>query len=92
MKKRIFSFVLAVLMIASLLPATALAAVKSGTCGAEGDGSNLTWTLDAMKDAVAINAISGVTVDGRLYIQPARNATRAEAAKILMMFHETMTK
>lgn len=47
MKKLIFSFVLAVLMIASLLPATALAAVKSGTCGAEGDGSNLTWTLDS---------------------------------------------
>ena len=49
MKKRIFSFVLAVLMIASLLPATALAAdiVNSGTCGAEGDGSNLTWTLDS---------------------------------------------
>ena len=45
-----------------------------------------------MKDAVAINAISGVTDDGRLYIQPARNATRAEAAKILMMFHKTMTK
>lgn len=50
------------------------------------------WALDAMKDAVAINAISGVPVDGRLYIQPARNAKRAEAAKILMMFHETMTK
>lgn len=50
------------------------------------------WALDAMKDAVAINAISGVPVDGRLYIQPARNATRAEAAKILMVFHETMTK
>ncbi len=47
MKKRIFSFVLAVLMIASLLPATALAAniVDSGTCGA--NGSNLTWTLDS---------------------------------------------
>ena len=44
MKKRIFSFVLAVLMIASLLPATALAVdiVKSGTCGAE-----VTWTLDS---------------------------------------------
>ena len=55
-------------------------------------GSVGSWALDAMKDAVAINAISGVTVDGRLYIQPARNATRAEAAKILMMFHETMTK
>ena len=50
------------------------------------------WALDAMKDAVAINAISGAPVDGRLYIQPARNATRAEAAKILMMFHKTMTK
>ena len=49
MKKRLLSFVLAVLMIASLLPATALAAdiVDSGTCGAEGDGSNLTWTLES---------------------------------------------
>lgn len=46
MKKRIFSFVLAVLMIVSLLPATALAVdiVDSGTCGAK--GSNLTWRLD----------------------------------------------
>ena len=49
MKKRLLSFVLAVLMIASLLPATALAAdiVDSGTCGAEAYGSNLTWTLDS---------------------------------------------
>ena len=44
MRKRLLSFVLAVLMIASLLPATALAAdvVTSGTCGAE-----VTWTLDS---------------------------------------------
>ena len=44
MKKRLLSFVLVVLMIASLLPATALAAyvVTSGTCGAE-----VTWTLDS---------------------------------------------
>ena len=55
-------------------------------------GSVGSLALDAMKDAVAINAISGVPVDGRLYIQPARNATRAEAAKILMVFHKTMTK
>ena len=49
MRKRLLSFVLAALMIASLLSATALAAdiVASGTCGAEGDGSNLTWTLDS---------------------------------------------
>lgn len=55
-------------------------------------GSVGSWALTAMKDAVAINAISGVTVDGRVYIQPTRNATRAEVAKILMKFHETMTK
>ena len=44
MKKRLLSFVLAALMIASLLPATALAAniVDSGTCCAE-----VTWTLDS---------------------------------------------
>ena len=44
MRKRLLSFVLALLMIASLLPATALAAdiVDSGTCGAE-----VTWTLDS---------------------------------------------
>ena len=44
MKKRLLSFVLAVLMISSLLPATALAAdiVDSGTCGVE-----VTWTLDS---------------------------------------------
>ena len=49
MKKRLLSILLTVLMIVSLLPATALAAdiVDSGTCGAEGDGSNLTWTLDS---------------------------------------------
>ena len=49
MKKRILSILLTVLMIVSLLPVTALAAniVDSGTCGAEGDGSNLTWTLDS---------------------------------------------
>ncbi|MFR5421337.1 MAG: hypothetical protein ACLTG4_04855 [Oscillospiraceae bacterium] len=49
MRKRLLSFVLAVLMIASLLPAAVLAAdiVDSGTCGAEGDGSNLTWMLDS---------------------------------------------
>ena len=47
MRKRLLSFVLAVLMIVSILPATALAAniVDSGTCGAK--GSNLTWTLDS---------------------------------------------
>ena len=44
MKKRIVSFILAVLLICTLLPTAAFAAdiVASGTCGA-----NLTWTLDS---------------------------------------------
>ena len=58
MKKRLLSFVLAVLMIASLLPATALAAniVDSGTCGAE-----VTWTLDS--DGVLTISGSGYMCD-----------------------------
>ena len=47
MKKRIVSFILAVLLICTLLPTSVFAAdiVASGTCGAQGD--NLTWTLDS---------------------------------------------
>ena len=65
MKKRLLSFVLAVLMIATLLPATALAAdiADSGTCGAEGNGSNLTWTLDS--DGVLTISGSGDMYDYR---------------------------
>ena len=70
MRKRLLSFVLAVLMIASLLPATALAAdiVDSGTCGAEGDGSNLTWTLDS--DGVLTISGSGDMYDYGLFDAP----------------------
>lgn len=47
MRKRICSFVLSLCMLLALLPVSASAAVvDSGTCGATGDGSNLTWTLD----------------------------------------------
>ena len=47
MKKRIVSFILAVLLICTLLPTSVFAAdiVASGTCGAQGD--NLAWTLDS---------------------------------------------
>ena len=47
MKKRIVSFILAVLLICTLLPTFVFAAdiVASGTCGAQGD--NLAWTLDS---------------------------------------------
>ena len=47
MKKRIVSFMLAALLICTLLPTSVFAAgiVASGTCGAQGD--NLAWALDS---------------------------------------------
>ena len=47
MKKRIVSFILAALLICTLLPTSVFAAgiVASGTCGAQGD--NLAWALDS---------------------------------------------
>ena len=49
MKKRILSLLLVLLMVVSLVPTAVLAEetsiIASGKCGAEGDGSNLTWVL-----------------------------------------------
>lgn len=69
MRKRLLSFVLAVLMIASLLPAAVLAAdiVDSGTCGAEGDGSNLTWMLDS-KGALTIRGTGEMAHYGKTIV------------------------
>lgn len=49
MKKRIISLLLALVLAATLLPVQAWGAtvVGSGYCGGEGDGKNLTWTLDS---------------------------------------------
>lgn len=53
MKKKLLSMTLVLCLVLALLPTAAFAAddgsavVASGTCGAEGDGSNLTWTLTA---------------------------------------------
>ena len=49
-KLRFLSALLALAMLFTLLPTAAFAdtgIVASGTCGAEGDGSNLTWELDS---------------------------------------------
>ena len=47
--KKVFSIVLCIAMLLALLPtfATAAEIVDSGYCGGEGDGKNLTWTLDS---------------------------------------------
>ena len=48
-KIRLLSALLALAMLLALLPTAAFAAdiVDSGTCGAESDGSNVTWELDS---------------------------------------------
>ena len=57
MKKRIFSLLLALALLCTLLPQVTIPAsaeTYSGTCGAEGDGSNLTWTLDTETGVLTI--------------------------------------
>ena len=57
MKKRMLSLLLALAMLCTLLPQAALpasAATYSGTCGGEGDGSNLHWTLDTATGLLTI--------------------------------------
>ncbi|MBQ1409928.1 MAG: leucine-rich repeat protein [Oscillospiraceae bacterium] len=57
MKKRILSLFLALALLCGLLPQMGLLAHAesySGTCGAEGDGSNLTWTLDTNTGLLSI--------------------------------------
>ena len=48
MKTRFISMLLCIVMVLELIPGQAFAAdiVASGYCGSEGDGTNLTWTLD----------------------------------------------
>ena len=50
MKKRILSLLLALVMVLTILPTVALAndvaVATSGTCGAEGNESNVTWTFE----------------------------------------------
>lgn len=46
MKKKLLSILLVLSLMLALVPAAFAADAASGTCGAEGDGSNVTWTLD----------------------------------------------
>lgn len=67
MKKRLLSLLLAVVLITSLVTGTALSAeiVDSGYCGGEGDGTNLTWTLDS--DGILTIAGTGEMKDYHYY-------------------------
>ena len=67
MKKRIFALILSLILSLSLVPGTAFAAtvIDSGYCGGEGDGTNLTWTLDS--DGVLTISGTGEMADGAFY-------------------------
>ena len=47
MRKKLLSILLVLSLMLALVPAAFAVEPASGTCGAEGDGSNVTWTLDA---------------------------------------------
>ena len=50
------------------------------------DVNKVTWSKPAVRWAVAEGLISGKTQNGKLYLDPQGNATRAEVAAILMRF------
>ena len=47
MKKRLWAWILALMLLLSMMPVTAIAAepVATGTCGATGNEDNVTWKL-----------------------------------------------
>lgn len=46
MRKKLLSILLVLSLMLALVPAAFATDIASGTCGAEGDGSNVIWTLD----------------------------------------------
>ena len=64
MKKRVYPLILALALLSALLLLIALPAsaeTYSGTCGAEGDGSNLTWTFDSETEVLTISGHGAMT-------------------------------
>lgn len=56
MKRKLFTFLLAIVASIGLTRAE----VYSGTCGAEGDGSNLTWTLNTEDSTLIISGVGAM--------------------------------
>ena len=57
------------------------------------DGKKVqSWSKEAMQWAVAEGIIGGTTANGKLYLDPQGNATRAQVATILMRFIENVLK
>ena len=62
MKKKLLSILLVLSLMLALVPAAFAADTASGTCGAEGDGSNVTWTIDK-NGVLTVTGTGAITSD-----------------------------
>ena len=63
MKKKLLSILLVLSLMLALVPvAFAADIVDSGTCGAEGDGSNVTWMIDK-NGVLTVTGTGAITSD-----------------------------
>ena len=78
MRKKLLSILLVLSLMFALVPAAFAAdIIQSGNCGTEGDGSNVTWTLDSDRTlvvsgrgAICDNAFIGLFYVGDVIIEP----------------------
>ena len=62
MKKKLLSILLVLSLMLALVPAAFAADAASGTCGAEGDGSNVTWMIDK-NGVLTVTGTGAITSD-----------------------------
>ena len=62
MKKKLLSILLVLSLMLALVPAAFAVEPASGTCGAEGDGSNVTWTIDK-NGVLTVTGTGAITSD-----------------------------
>ena len=85
MKKKLLSILLVLSLMLALVPAAFAVEPASGTCGAEGDGSNVTWTID--KNGVLTVTGTGAITSDAMQIRQLRNRSDVTSAVILSLIH-----
>ena len=81
MKKKLLSILLVLNLMLALVPAAFAAdIVDSGTCGAEGDGSSVTWTID--KNGVLTVTGTGAITSDAMQIRQLSNRSDVTSAVI----------
>ena len=80
MKKKLLSILLVLSLMLALVPAAFAVEPASGTCGAEGDGSNVTWTID--KNGVLTVTGTGAITSDAMQIRQLRNRSDVTSAVI----------